>query len=252
MLENTFNAAAEAEKITGWISSWFSANGPSATAVIGISGGKDSTVCAALLARALGKERVLGVIMPNGEMADIEDAKAVVEFLGIRSAVVNIANAYKGILEGLAEGFPEEGRVLSEDARINIPPRLRMTTLYAAAQNLPEGGRVANTCNASEDYVGYSTKFGDAAGDFSPLSGYTVTEILEIGDALGLPEYLVHKTPSDGLSGMSDEEKLGFTYAVLDRYIRTGTCEDPAVKAAIDRKHRANLHKLLPMPAYRR
>ncbi len=264
-----FDAAKAAENVTAWIRDWFSANGPSATAVIGISGGKDSTVCAALLAKALGKERVFGIIMPNGEMADIDDAKAAVEFLGIRFAVVNIQKSYMGLLEGFAEAVPpvlekaagggdagesfakaEAPYLLREDARINIPPRLRMTTLYAIAQNLPEGGRVANTCNASEDYVGYSTKFGDAAGDFSPLSSFTVTEILAIGEYLGLPASLVHKTPSDGLSGMSDEEKLGFTYAVLDKYIRTGICEDPDVKANIDRKHRANLHKLLPMPKY--
>lgn len=305
-----FQAAGEAEKVVAWIRDWFSANGPTATAVIGMSGGKDSTVCAALLAKALGRERVFGIIMPNGEMTDLDDARAAVEFLGIRSAVVNIQAAYQGILSGLFaalsplggqdEGKPDgrhpsatdmdnrlmgqdmgkpdsrhpygvfsegaaqesslagkadEGRMadfLATEARINIPPRLRMTVLYAIAQNLPEGGRVANTCNASEDYVGYSTKFGDAAGDFSPLSEFTVTEVLAIGDYLGLPGFLVHKTPSDGLSGMSDEEKLGFTYAALDRYIRSGVCEDETVRKKIDQKHRANLHKLLPMPKYER
>lgn len=243
----TFNPKKEIENITSWIRDWFSANGPTATAVVGISGGKDSTLVAALLARALGKDRVFGVIMPNGEMADIEDAQEVVKVLGIRNAVVNIAEAYKGLVESISPVL-----ALSEDTKINIPPRLRMTTLYAIAQSLPGGGRVANTCNASEDYVGYSTKFGDAVGDFSPLSEYTVTEVLAIGDELGLPAHLVHKTPSDGLCGLSDEDKLGFTYATLDRYIRTGICEDSATKDSIDRKHRANLHKLLPMPKYER
>lgn len=245
MSNEYFDAKKETEGIVAWIQSWFLANGPSAKAVIGISGGKDSTVCAALLARALGKERVFGVIMPNGEMADLADAQAVVDFLEIPHAVVNIADAYEGLVSSLPKEVP-----LTADTRINIPPRLRMTTLYAIAQSLPGGGRVANTCNASEDYVGYSTKYGDAAGDFSPLSEYTVTEVLAIGDLLGLPDFLVHKTPSDGLSGMSDEEKLGFTYAVLDRYIRTGICEDPAVKDNIDRRHKANLHKLQLMPKY--
>ncbi len=118
------------------------------------------------------------------------------------------------------------------------------------AQSLPHGGLVANTCNRSEDYVGYSTKFGDAAGDFSPLSQFTVEEVLQLGEALGLPDSLVHKTPSDGLSGMSDEDKLGFRYATLDRYLATGVCEDTAALEKIERLHRRNLHKLRPMPCY--
>ena len=197
-----FNAQKEIENIVAWIRDWFENNGPKASAVIGLSGGKDSTIVAALLVRALGKDRVVGVLMPDGEQKDIADSKHVAELLGIKSYVVNIAAATAGMKQCLADAGVELGK----DAIINTPPRIRMTTLYAIAQSLPMGGRVANTCNASEDYVGYSTKYGDAAGDFSPCADFLVTEMLQIGDALGLPSELIHKTPSDGLSGMSDEE----------------------------------------------
>ena len=246
-LEN-FNAEAEIEHIVAWIRDWFENNGPKANAVIGISGGKDSSIVAALLVKALGKERVVGVLMPNGEQKDIADSKKVVEVLGIKHFIVNINPAVEGEYEALRAAGVEIGK----DAIINTPPRIRMTTLYAIAQSLPEGGRVTNTCNRSEDWVGYSTKYGDAAGDFSPCSDYLVCEMLKIGDALGLPADLIHKTPSDGLSGMSDEDKLGFTYATLDHYVLTGEIEDQATKEKIDRLHRLNLHKLQTIPMYKR
>ena len=246
-LEN-FNAEAEIEHIVAWIRDWFENNGPKANAVIGISGGKDSSIVAALLVKALGKERVVGVLMPNGEQKDIADSKKVVEALGIRHFIVNINPAVEGEYEALRAAGVEIGK----DAIINTPPRIRMTTLYAIAQSLPEGGRVTNTCNRSEDWVGYSTKYGDAAGDFSPCSDYLVCEMLQIGDALGLPKELIHKTPSDGLSGMSDEDKLGFTYATLDHYVLTGEIDDQATKEKIDRLHRLNLHKLQTIPMYKR
>ncbi len=249
MSENNFNAAKEIDNIVAWIRNWFEENGPKADAVIGISGGKDSSIVAALLCRALGKERVVGVLMPNGEQKDIADSKKVVEALGIRHYIVNINEAVEGEYNALRAAGVEVGK----DAIINTPPRIRMTTLYAVAQSLPMGGRVTNTCNRSEDWVGYSTKYGDAAGDFSPCSDYLVCEMLQIGDALEeLPAELIHKTPSDGLSGMSDEDKLGFTYATLDKYVLTGVCEDEATKEKIDRLHRLNLHKLQTIPMYKR
>ena len=247
ILEN-FDAQQHIDNITAWIREWFDNNGPKASAVIGISGGKDSTIVAALLVRALGKERVVGVMMPNGEQKDISDSKKVVEFLGIENYTVNIQEAFEGEMNALKAAGVEPGK----DAIINTPPRLRMTTLYAIAQSLPNGGRVANTCNRSEDYVGYSTKYGDAAGDFSPCSDFLVNEMLRIGDALGLPSELIHKTPSDGLSGMSDEDKLGFTYDMLDTYVLTGVCEDEVIKEKIDRLHRLNLHKLQTIPMYKK
>lgn len=240
-----FEANAEIKNVITWIRTWFEANGPKATAVIGISGGKDSTIVAKLLVEALGKDRVLGVLMPNGVQADINDSMRVVQLLGIQYKIRNIEKAYNAVID-LLGGINE----VSYDTRVNIAPRLRMTCLYGEAQNLPNGGRVCNTCNRSEDYVGYSTKFGDSAGDFSPCSGFLVTEMLQIGDALGLPYDLVHKIPSDGLCGRTDEDNLGFTYAELDKYIMTGEIDDEEKKKVIDRKHALNMHKLLPMPMY--
>ncbi|MCR5503590.1 MAG: NAD(+) synthase [Lachnospiraceae bacterium] len=241
--ESGFDAKREIDRITEWIREWFSENGPEANAVIGISGGKDSSVCAALLIRALGSGRVLGVLMPDKEQADIADSHMIAEYLGLRHVTVNIGAATAALTATLSEQF-----TLSKDSRINLPPRIRMTTLYAIAQSIPGGGRVANTCNLSEDYIGYSTKYGDAAGDFGILADYTVKEVLMIGEELGLPGSLVHKTPSDGLSGLSDEDKIGFTYAALDRYIREGICEDESIREKIDRMHRLNEHKLKPIP----
>lgn len=251
MLENP---QATKDALIQWIRDYFSQNGPTCSAVVGISGGKDSTIVAALCKEALGADRVVGVLMPNGVQSDIDDAKAVVEHLGIPHITVNIGATYEALTQAIVQGEGYEvvtGRNdLSRDAAINTPPRLRMATLYAVGQNLPNGARVANTCNGSEDYVGYSTKFGDSAGDFSPLAQLVVEEVRQIGRLLDIPSYLVDKVPSDGLSGQSDEDKLGFTYAVLDRYIRTGEIEDLATKERIDRLNCINKHKLEMMPSF--
>lgn len=225
-----------------WIRRFFEENGPGCSAVVGISGGKDSSVVAALCAEALGKERVVGVLMPCGEQKDIDMAELLVSHLGIRHYTVNIHDA----VEAIRKEIPLE---LSSQSRINLPPRIRMATLYAVSQSV--NGRVANTCNLSEDWVGYSTRYGDAAGDFSPCSGLTVAEVKEIGRLLGLPSVLVDKVPSDGLCGKTDEDNLGFTYAELDRYIRSGEMPDGETKERIDRLHRRNLFKLQLMPAFR-
>ena len=251
MLENP---QAIKDALIQWIRDYFSQNGPTCSAVVGISGGKDSTIVAALCKEALGADRVVGVLMPNGVQSDIDDAKAVVAHLGIPHMTVNIGSAYEALTQAIVQGEGYDvvtGRNdLSRDAAINTPPRLRMATLYAVGQNLPNGARVANTCNGSEDYVGYSTKFGDSAGDFSPLARLVVEEVRQIGKLLDIPAYLVDKVPSDGLSGQSDEDKLGFTYAMLDRYIRTGEIEDLATKERIDRLNSINKHKLELMPSF--
>lgn len=242
------------DRLVDWIRDYFDHNGPGCTAVVGISGGKDSSVTAALCVEALGKDRVLGVLMPNGIQSDIADAITLVEHLDIKHLVVNIGDTTKALtaaIEG-AEGFDLVAAGMSLDSIINMPARLRMTTLYAVGQSLPKGGRVANTCNRSEDYVGYSTKYGDAAGDFSPLQNILVEEVRQLGHELGLPDFLIDKTPSDGLSGQTDEDKLGFTYAQLDHYILTGQCQDPDIKAKIDRMHAMNMHKLQLMPAFKK
>ena len=230
---------------------WFDDNGRNAKAVIGLSGGKDSAISAAILAEALGHGRIIGVSMPDGIQTDIMDAIRVAELLDIELMTVNISEAkrelFKSIRRNKNLGNTPKFEI-SKDAEINTPPRLRMAALYAIAASCPTGGMVINNGNASERYVGYFTKFGDGAGDFAPLADYTVTELLEIGKELCLPEELVIKTPSDGLSGMSDEEKLGFSYAILDKYILTGECENQAVKARIDQMHRTCIHKLKTIP----
>lgn len=240
-----FDANKIRREIVAWIRQYFEENGPDCPAVVGISGGKDSTVTAALCCEALGRDRVFGVLMPQGEQPDIGVAFDVARFLGIRHEVINIGETVDAALKPIIQLWPDSNK----QARVNTPARIRMAALYAVSACI--GGRVANTCNLSEDYVGYSTKFGDSAGDFSPLSSLTVTEVKAVGRDLGLPAAFVDKVPIDGLSGKTDEDNLGFTYAVLDRYIREGVCEDEAVRERIDRLHRLNLHKLLPMPAYK-
>ncbi len=246
-----FDVKRTTEDVIAWIQDFFNKNGKDCNAVVGISGGKDSSVVAALCVKALGKDRVIGVLMPNGEQSDIDMARLLVSHLGIRSIEVNIADAFNGVLKGIKEGALMEGMKPLEITPLtknNLPCRLRMSTLYAVSQSM--NGRVANTCNLSEDYVGYSTRYGDSVGDFSPLSRLTVTEVKEIGRFIGLPEILVEKVPSDGLCGKTDEDNLGFTYAVLDKYIRTGICEDEKTKELIDKRHKANLFKLELMPCF--
>lgn len=236
-----FNAEKVKNECVQWIRDFFEENGKGCNAVLGISGGKDSSIVAALCVEALGKDRVIGVLMPNGEQADIDMAKLLVDTLGIKHYIVNIKDAVQGVINSV----PFE---LSEQSMINLPPRIRMSTLYAVSQS--NNGRVANTCNLSEDWVGYSTRYGDSVGDFSPCSNLTVREMKEIGRLCGLPDVLIDKVPSDGLCGKTDEDNLGFTYAELDRYIRTGEIEDAEKKAKIDRLHRINLFKLQLMPAF--
>jgi NAD+ synthase len=239
-----FNVEKVTNDLVKWLNDWFDENGPGCNAVIGISGGKDSSVTAALCVRALGADRVIGVLMPNGDQYDIDVSEALVRHLGIRSYVVNIKDAYDGVVNAAKTAGVE----LSNQSYINLAPRLRMSTLYAVSQSY--NGRVINTCNLSEDWVGYSTRYGDSVGDVCPLGKLTVAEVKEMGTYLGLPDLFVHKVPSDGLCGKTDEDNLGFTYAVLDRYIRTGEIDDPETKALIDRKHKANLFKLELMQTF--
>lgn len=237
-----FNAERVKNDIVKWIQDFFKNNGDGCNAVIGISGGKDSSVVAALCVEALGKDRVFGVLMPNGEQADIDSAYALVNHLGIKSTVVNIQDAYYGVINNI--DLP----LISNQTKINLPCRLRMSVLYAVSQSV--NGRVANTCNLSEDWIGYSTRYGDSVGDFSPLSDLTVTEVRAIGHALGLPAELVDKVPTDGLCGATDEDHFGFTYEVLDKYIRAREIDDEDTQNRIDELHRKNLFKLQLMPKF--
>lgn len=248
-----FNAKQATQECIKWIRDWFDKNGKDCNAIIGISGGKDSTIVASLCVQALGKDRVIGVLMPNGVQADIEDSKKVCEILGIKNYTVNINDAFAFLQNSVEIGFENAGDKVpvTDQSVINLPPRLRMTTLYYIAQRL--NGRVANTCNFSEEYVGYSTRWGDSCGDFAPLSNFTVTEVLAIGDELGLPEYLVHKTPSDGLCGKTDEDNLGVSYAMIDTVIRGVPAEDPETQLAVEKiskLHRSTEFKRRPIASF--
>lgn len=251
-----FNVEKVTAELIQWCKDWFDQNGPNANAVIGMSGGKDSTIAAAILCKALGSKRVIGVLLPsNGQ--GLNDADMICDYLNMEFYCIPIGpicNEFENRFENRLNGNIK----LSDQTIQNIPPRVRMTALYGVAQSL--NGRVVNTCNLSEDYIGYATKFGDAAGDFSLFANLTVTEILAIGDYLGLPEEWVHKTPDDGLPCSSpDEEKFGFTYAELDMYLRrnvepVGHChnneDEPQKVVQIENMHKWNLHKLNPMPAF--
>lgn len=236
-----FNAKEVKNQCVGWIRQWFENNGKGCNAVIGISGGKDSSVVAALCVEALGADRVIGILMPNGEQKDISDAVHLIEHLDITGYVVDVSKTISSLQK--ATSVP-----LTEQSKINLPPRIRMAALYMVSQSL--NGRVANTCNLSEDWVGYSTRYGDSVGDFSPLSRLTVTEVKAIGYELGLPKELIEKVPADGLCDKTDEDNLGFTYATLDRYIREGVCEDIEAKNRIDALHEKNKFKLELMPCF--
>ena len=239
-----FDAIKVKDDVVAWIRNWFEENGKDCNAVVGISGGKDSAVVAALCVEALGRSRVIGVLMPNGVQQDIDMAQKLVQYLNIENVTINIKNAYDALCIEVEKAIG----ILSKQTQTNMPARVRMVTLYAISQS--KNGRVANTCNLSEDWVGYSTRYGDGAGDFSPLSKLTVTEVKEIGRVLGLPEELVDKVPTDGLSGKTDEDNLGFTYSALDKYIRFGICPDERVKARIDTLHARNMFKLELMPTF--
>lgn len=239
-----FNAKEVKDACVKWIKDWFDSNGIGCNAIVGISGGKDSSVVAALCVESLGKDRVFGVLMPCGEQSDIDYSKMLVKHLDINYCIANIYDAVTAIYAQM----PTD-REISKQTTTNLPARIRMCMLYAISQS--RNGRVANTCNLSEDYVGYATRYGDGAGDFSPLANLTVTEVKAIGRELGLPDELIDKTPSDGLCGLSDEDNLGFSYDTLDKYIREGVCEDGYIKAKIDSMHEKNLFKLQLIPTFK-
>lgn len=240
----SFNAKKVKDDIVQWINEWFQINGNGCNAVVGISGGKDSSVVAALCVESLGKDRVIGVLMPKGVQHDIDMAQKLVEHLQIESVTINIGAAYEALQNEIENGIG----TLSEQALVNMPARMRMVTLYGVSQS--KNGRVANTCNMSEDWVGYATRYGDGAGDFAPIANLTVTEIKEIGRVLGLPDILVDKVPIDGLTDKTDEDNLGFTYDILDQYIREGIEPNRETKERIDEMHRRNLFKLELMPSF--
>lgn len=243
-MEYKFDAKKVKNKLIVWICNWFEENGKGCNAVIGISGGKDSSVCAALCVEALGKDRVIGVLMPNLKQDDIDDSYQLVNHLGIKNYTIPISVAVAGIHNQLEHA----GIDISMQTTTNLPARIRMSVLYAVSQST--NGRVINTCNLSEDWVGYSTRYGDSVGDMSPLSSLTVQEVKAVGRELGLPDNLINKTPTDGLCQKTDEDNLGFSYSVLDKYIREGVCEDASIKSKIDYLHEKNKFKLELMQVF--
>lgn len=240
-----FDAKKVKNEIVEWIRNWFEQNGKDCMAVVGISGGVDSSVATALCTEALGKDRVYGVLMPQGRQKDIEYSHLLCKFLDISYQIFPIGSIVNVAEYEIKTTLDTE---LSNQTKINLPPRIRMATLYAVSQTL--NGRVINTCNMSESYVGFDTRYGDSAGDLSPLANFTKTEVIALAKELGLPDELVHKTPQDGLTGLTDEQSFGFTYAELDAYIRDGIEPSEEVKAKIDSMHEKNLFKLQPMPSF--
>jgi NAD+ synthase len=248
-----FDAKKTKYQLINWIRYWFETNGPECNAIVGVSGGKDSSVVAALCVEALGADRVIGVMMPEGEQPDIDKSYELADHLGIRTIEVDISGAVAALTCDIVRGAYDVREVfpdfrISNQTRTNLPPRIRMATLYAISQSV--NGRVSNNCNLSEDWVGYSTRWGDSVGDFAPLANLTVSEVKAIGYELGLPVDLIEKVPSDGLCGKTDEDNLGFSYDVLDWYIRTGICEDMDTKIRIDALHFKNQFKMEPIPSF--
>jgi len=241
-----FDAEKVKNDIVKWIREWFENNGSGCNGVVAVSGGKDSSVVAALLVEALGKDRVIGVMLPRGVQPDIDMSYLLVKHLGIKSYEINVGETIDALEKEMRNVMGEDA--VSTQAIVNLPPRVRMAATYAVSQSV--NGRVANTCNLSEDWVGYATRYGDNAGDFSPLSRLTVQEVKAVGRVLGLPDVLVDKVPSDGLQAKTDEDNLGFTYAVLDRYIREGVIDDPETKKRIDHLHKINAFKLKYMDCF--
>ena len=238
-----FNAKQQLPGLLDWMRAQMKACGGK-TAVIGISGGKDSSVTAALSVAAYGRENVVGVLMPDGVQPDIDYSNGLVDVLNIRHYTFNIHGGTSGILDEMAR----VGIDASRQTKVNLPSRIRMATLYAIAQS-EEGGIVINTSNLSEDWVGYCTIYGDSAGAFSPLGMYTTEEVIALGAELGLPERFLIKPPSDGLTGLTDEDTLGFPYRAVNEYVRRGTV-DPAIKEQIDDRHRVSRFKFQTIPVY--
>ena len=238
-----FDAKQTAEKLVKWLKDYFDNNGQPINAVVGCSGGKDSTVVLAALTKAIGPDRIYAILMPNGEQADIDDSYKICEYLGLKPHVCNIQDAYNGVVGSVSGEFEPTNQM-----RINLAPVLRMTTLKAISQCV--NGRFTCNGNASEAYIGWFTIDGDDRGSVKPLINMTVTEVIQVGEALGLPDWMIHKTPTDGLCGQTDEDKFGFTYEVLDKYIRTGEIDDLEIKAKIDDMHKRNAFKLKPMPSF--
>ena len=248
-----FDAKVESEKIIKFIKDYYKENKLTG-AVIGISGGKDSGVVAGLFSRALGPENVVGIWMPcHSNEIDKENAKKVSKKFGFELLEHDLTNTY----ENYVKQIKEINKINDEDlidSNINIKPRLRMMTLYYYAAMLTRKNKkvyiVPGTSNKCEIYVGYFTKGGDNVADIQVLADLTVEEVIEIGKYIGVPDEVVNKTPDDGLSGKTDEEKLGVKYNDIAKVINNEEIDKKEAEK-IKVLHNKNLHKF-NTPTYRK
>lgn len=239
-----FDAKKVKDDLVLWLRNYYNNNGNPLNAVVGCSGGKDSSVVLAALVEAIGTERIYPILMPNGTQSDIEDSYKICDLLGLKPYLCNIEDGYNGILESISNEFS-----VSNQAKINLAPVIRMATLKAISQSV--NGRFTCNGNLSEAYLGWFTLNGDDQGNIKPLANLTVTEVIAVGKELGLPDWVVDKVPSDGLCGSTDEEKMQISYSKLDNYIRTGFIEDIEMENRIKDRHCANLFKHQPIPSFK-
>ncbi len=245
MVEKTTN------KIIEFIRDYYKKNNLKG-AVIGISGGKDSAVVAGLFSKALGSENVIGIWMPcHSKNEDYQNALLVSKTFGFELKEFDLTNIYESYVTQIKDSNDVSDNELV-DANINIKPRLRMSTLYYYAAMLSKNGTyiVPGTSNKCELYVGYFTKGGDNVSDISVLGDLTVDEVIEIGEYIGVPDKVIHKVPDDGLSGKTDEEKLGVKYSDIAKVINNEKVDSDTYEK-IKRLHERNKHKF-NIPTYKK
>ena len=243
-----FNPEKTLPVLIDWIKQRMELSGGT-SAVLGLSGGKDSSVTAALMAQAIGADNVYGILMPNRRQSDIEYAREIARLLKIQSAEIDIGPMVDAFYDQMADSPLFDNKAITPQTRLNLPPRVRLALMYAIAQSI-DGARVINTSNMSEDWVGYATVYGDTAGAFSPLGMLTTEEVIAIGRLLEIPEKFLIKPPADGLTGQTDEMVLGFSYEVVNQYIREGILPEPVTREKIDRAHKFSRFKFEPIPMF--
>ena len=248
-----FNAKEEKDKIVKFIRAYYDRYDLGGV-VIGISGGKDSGVVAGLFAEAIGPDRIIGVTLPcHSKETDKNDAQLVADYYGFKMInydLTKVFDAFKEQVDLLGDYTEEE----LKNSDINLKPRLRMAAVYyTAALYTALTGKtyiVAGTGNKCEEYVGYFTKGGDSVSDIKVLADLTVDEVIKIGEVLNVPKEVLYKAPSDGLSGMTDEEKIGVKYKDIAKYMNGEPVEED-VAQKIKKLHNGCRHKF-NIPTYQK